>query len=131
MSSSRAWKQFEGMAAALFGGRRAWSNSGERLDFETPTAVGQCKLVQKLSLESLTQLAEEMAREGQAKLKWGVVVVKVRRGRGRPSTALVVMTSDMWQRLNGTASEQNAHAYGFEPEKGDSRAPGVRSSRDV
>jgi len=101
-----AWKQFERDAAALFGGARFWANSGERLDFEghvarmpdyTPgvrTVVrGQCKLVKKLSLEALTKLAEEPGVD--------VVCVKVRRGYGKPSPALVVMTFENYQRLHG------------------------------
>jgi hypothetical protein len=97
----KAWKQFEADAAALFGGTRFWANSGERVDFEGAVrrgdeAVkvhGQCKLVKTLSLEKLTQLAEEPGID--------VVCVKVRRGTGRPSPALVVMTFDTYKRLHG------------------------------
>lgn len=104
----KAWKQFEADAAALFNGKRFWANSGERLDFEgelqravsgaggvhlVPVRVrGQCKLVQKLSLEQLTALAEEQGVD--------VVCVKVRRGSGRPSPALVVFTFDNYRRLH-------------------------------
>lgn len=104
----KAWKQFEADAAALFKGKRFWANSGERLDFEgtargpwtaewganTRLPVrGQCKLVKSLSLEALTKLAEEPGVD--------VVCVKVRRGTGRPSPALVVMTFENYQRLHG------------------------------
>ena len=101
----KAWKQFEADAAALFNGKRFWANSGERLDFEgsggwalvcKEDAVplrGQCKLVKSLSLEALTKLAEEPGVD--------VVCVKVRRGAGRPSPALVVMTFDTYRRLHG------------------------------
>lgn len=95
----KAWKQFEADAAALFNGRRFWANSGERLDFEGqigPAGVkvhGQCKLVKTLSLEALTKLAEEPGVD--------VVCVKVRRGAGNPSPALVVMTFENFKRLLG------------------------------
>lgn len=98
-----AWKQFERDAAALFNGRRFWANSGESVDFEgtvlrpgddTPyerPVKGQCKLVKRMSLEVLTRLAEQN----------DVVCVKVRRGSGVPSPALVVMTFENWRRLTG------------------------------
>lgn len=102
----KAWKQFEADAAALFKGKRFWSNSGERLDFEGSVVRyhgdseqmqqpvrGQCKLVRSLSLEALTKLAEEPGVD--------VVCVKVRRGAGHPSPALVVMTFDAYRRLHG------------------------------
>jgi hypothetical protein len=100
----KAWKQFEADAAALFNGKRFWANSGERLDFEGwignrllgPSKIeirGQCKLVKNLSLEALTKLAEEPGVD--------VVCVKVRRGTGNPSPALVVMTFDNYRRLHG------------------------------
>ncbi len=83
-----AWKAFERESAALFFGARFWANSGERTDFEGTLlgkkVRGQCKLVRSLSLESLTCLAEEKGVD--------VVCVKRRRGRGRPSQPLVVMT---------------------------------------
>lgn len=102
-----AWKQFERDAAALFGGARFWANSGERVDFEGTIingdkgagaaryekVRGQCKLVKTLSLEALTKLAEEPGVD--------VVCVKVRRGAGKPSPALVVMTFDTYRRLHG------------------------------
>jgi len=34
-----AWKELERHAAAIFGGRRKWANSGERLDFEAPGLI--------------------------------------------------------------------------------------------
>jgi hypothetical protein len=108
----KAWKQFEADAAALFNGKRFWANSGERMDFEGSVSVsdydgppgsppgrkrvpvrGQCKLVRNLSLEALTKLAEEPGVD--------VVCVKVRRGAGNPSPALVVMTFDNYRRLHG------------------------------
>ena len=98
----KAWKQFEADAAALFKTKRFWANSGERLDFagvvnslngEPRKVYGQCKLVKSLSLEALTKLAEEPGVD--------VVCVKVRRGAGNPSPALVVMTFANYQRLHG------------------------------
>jgi hypothetical protein len=106
----KAWKQFEADAAALFHTKRFWANSGERLDFEgsitrplpgwegdvaanTEKVRGQCKLVKNLSLEALTKLAEEPGVD--------VVCVKVRRGAGNLSPALVVMTFDTYRRLHG------------------------------
>jgi len=99
----KAWKQFETDAAKLFGGARFWANSGERLDFEGEVLSfnyvdrvkvhGQCKLTKKLSLEALTKLAEESGVD--------IVCVKVRRGSGKPSPALVVMTFETYKRLHG------------------------------
>jgi len=91
-------------AAALFGGKRHPANSGHRLDFESATAIGQVKLVKTLSLNALTELAEEMEREALPKQKAGVVVVKVRRGKGRPSPILVVVTATVWEAINGKAN---------------------------
>lgn len=90
--ADKAWKQFERHAADIFEGKRHWANSGERVDFESTYAIGQCKLVKSLSLESLTQLAEEMEADGLAKDKIGVVVTKVRRGSGKCSPTLITMT---------------------------------------
>jgi hypothetical protein len=94
-----AWKQLERDAAALFGGTRKWANSGERLDFETDRTVGQVKLRRTLSLEALTQLAEEMEREGDKANKLGVVAVKVRRGKGKASPMLICVTEKHWREI--------------------------------
>jgi hypothetical protein len=102
----KAWKQFERQAAALFGGTRHPANSGHRLDFETTTALGQCKLVKTLSLASLSALAEEVAREALPKQKAGVVCVKLRKGKGRPTPMLVVCTAAVWAALNGGQAEE-------------------------
>lgn len=95
----KPWKRFERETAALIGGTRAWANSGELIDCEGPTTVAQCKLVTRLSLEELTQLAEVAAAQGTAKGKLGVVAVKVRRGVGHPSPGLIVMTTETFRRL--------------------------------
>jgi len=99
----KAWKAFERDVANLIGGRRFWANSGERLDCESDSYIAQCKLVRVLSLEALTKLAEEVEREAAAKFKAGVVAIKVRRGSGRKSPMLLVVTEDTWRRMNGTA----------------------------
>ena len=102
--SSSAWKQFEREAAAVFQGARFWANSGERVDFAGRiggrSVRGQCKLVKRLSLETLTQLAEEPGVD--------VVCVKVRRGPGRPSPALLVFTVEGYRRLHDSAPSKEA-----------------------
>lgn len=114
---SDSWKQFEAKSAALFGEGRCWANSGERLDFPPKAdtdapVVGQCKEVKVLSLNELTNLAEEVETEaikhqingGGSLPTIGVVCVKVRRGRGQPSQALVVMTFKVFEKLRDTFS---------------------------
>ena len=96
-----AWKKVERAAAALFQGARFWANAGESCDFESSGYVGQVKNVKRLSLEALTQLTEQAERDGIAREKTGVVVVKVRRGAGRRSPLVVCLTETMWRRLNG------------------------------
>ena len=90
--SDKPFKKFEREVAALIGGKRYPANSGCGLDCEGPRVVAQCKLVKRLSLEELTQLAEVAAAQGRAKGKLGIVAVKVRRGAGHPSPGLIVMT---------------------------------------
>jgi len=116
--SGKAWKQFEGLAASLFWGARFWANSGERSDFEGRTrhgqrVKGQCKLVKTLSLEGLTKLAEEPNVD--------VVCVKVRRGRGKPSPGLVVMTFDKFREFYGEEEK--------EPGSKESAASALREQR--
>ena len=102
--SDKPWKRFERDVAALIGGKRAWANSGEAIDCEGPSIVAQCKLVTRLSLEELTQLAEMVAAQGAGKGKLGVVAVKVRRGAGHPSPGLVVMTFDQFVQMGRVAA---------------------------
>ncbi len=99
--ADKAWKQFERDVASLLGGTRFWANSGERLDVESSSAIAQCKLVRVMSLEKLSQLAEEVERMAEPKFKAGVVAVKVRRGSGRKSPMLLVVTEATWRRMNG------------------------------
>lgn len=94
--SDKPWKAFERDCAALIGGKRFWSNSGERLDVESDVFRGQCKLVQRMSLAELTKLAEEMAQDSE---KFGVVFTKLRAGKGRKTPILVTMTAEEFKRL--------------------------------
>lgn len=103
---NKAWKQLERDAARLWGGKRHPANSGHRIDFESDIALGQCKLVRVLPLERLTQLAEEVEREAMPKGKLGVVCVKVRRGAGKKSPMLVVMTAATYEQMNGARQLQ-------------------------
>lgn len=95
--ADKPWKQFERDAAALIGGKRKWANSGERLDIESENFIGQCKLVQKLSLAQLTALAVEMANATTD--KFGVVMTKLRAGKGKKTPMLVTMTADQFEAL--------------------------------
>lgn len=114
--SDRPWKAFERSVAALFEGRRFWANSGEAVDIEGPTVVAQCKLVKRLSLEELTQLAETAERQAAPKLKAGVVAVKCRRGSGRASPTLIVMTERMWRYMNGPVGAPKDYGRGVTEE---------------
>jgi hypothetical protein len=113
--TDHAWKSFERAVALLFNGRRFWANSGETIDVEGPTVVAQCKHVARMSLEELTQLAEVSEKQGILKQKCGVVAVKVRRGHGRKSPLLVVMTSEMWRYMHGPTAEVHHHHEEEEP----------------
>lgn len=100
-----AWKQFERDVARLLGGHRFWANSGEAIDCESDSYIAQCKLVKTCSLEALTQLAEMVERQAAVKQKAGVVAIKVRRGPGKASPTLMVVTAATWERLHGTAPD--------------------------
>lgn len=76
---------------------------------ESPSCIAQCKLVKTCSLETLTTLAEQVERQAAGKAKAGVVAIKLRRGRGRASPLLLVVTAATWERLNGAAGEENTH----------------------
>lgn len=96
-----AWKQHERAVADLIGGRRLPANSGHKIDCEGPRFVAQAKLVQRMSLDELTALAEGIALHGKARGKLGLVGVKVRRGVGVKSPVLVVMTDETFKALLG------------------------------
>jgi len=107
----KSWKKFERSVAALIGGKRAWANSGEAIDCSSDRFVAQCKLVSRMSLEELTALVEATDRAATnhdltKPPKHGLVCVKVRRGKGRPSPTLVVMTSETFKSLIGYTQGQ-------------------------
>jgi hypothetical protein len=106
--ADRAWKSFERAVAGLLGGRRHWSNSGQQIDVESERYIAQCKHVQTCSLEQLTQLAEQVEREAALRSKAGVVAIRCRRGKGKASPTLMVMTAATWERLHGRADQQHA-----------------------
>lgn len=95
--ADKAWKQFERDSADLIGGKRKWANSGERLDVESEFFIGQCKLVQRLSLAELTALAVEM--RAAIPDKFGVVFTKLRAGKGKRTPILVTMEAEEFRLL--------------------------------
>lgn len=103
-----AWKQLERTVADLIGGRRLPASSDETVDCEGPRFVAQAKLIQRMSLEELTALAEKIAQEGQRRGKLGLVGIKVRRGAGVKSPVLMVMTDETFRQLIGYT--QGSHA---------------------
>lgn len=98
--ADRPWKQFERDIARLLGGRRYPANTGGGLDVEGAGLVAQCKLVRRLSLGELSELAEQVARDA-GPTRTGVVAVKLRRGRGRPTPILIVQTAAEWVKQHG------------------------------
>jgi hypothetical protein len=92
----KPWKRCERDVARLLGGARYPANSGGPVDVEAPSVVAQVKHVKRLSLAELERLAVEAEREGRARGKAGVVVVKRRAGSGRATPRLVVMAEDVW-----------------------------------
>ena len=106
--SDKPWKAFERQVARLLGadGARYWSNSGESIDCESAGFIAQCKLVRTCSLSALTALAEMVERQAAPKNKAGVVAIKLRRGKGRSSPTLFVVTAATWERLNGSRASQ-------------------------
>ena len=98
--ADRPWKTEERRAAALLGGRRYPASTGGRVDVEGPSVIIQVKHRRILSLGALEALAVEAADIGRARGKLGIVVVKRRAGRGRPTTRMVVMTEAAWRLLH-------------------------------
>jgi hypothetical protein len=88
----KCWKQFERGVARALGGKRYPANQGGVIDVETPWEVVQCKERRALSLGDLTTLTGIIEEAGRTKGKRGLVVVKVRRGRGKATTTLVVQS---------------------------------------
>jgi len=103
-----AWKQHERQVADLIGGKRLPASSHETVDCEGPRFVAQAKLVQKMSLEEITRLAEAIAQEATTRGKLGVVGLKVRRGPGVKSPILMVMTEATFRGLIGYTQEHHA-----------------------
>jgi hypothetical protein len=93
---SQQWKQCERNVGKLVGGTRYPANQGGRVDVEGPNYVVQVKERKSLSLEQLTQLVEEVEAIGKTKGKQGLVAVKVRRGSGKRSPILIVMSETNW-----------------------------------
>lgn len=93
---SSQWKATERKVAKLIEGERYPANQGGRVDCKSDKYVVQVKERKSLSLEQLTQLVEEIESIGKSKGKQGLVAVKVRRGSGRHSPILIVMSEDAW-----------------------------------
>lgn len=93
---SSQWKATERKVGKLVQGTRYPANQGGRVDVEGEKYVVQVKERKSLSLEQLTQLVEEVETIGKSKGKQGLVAVKVRRGSGRHSPILIVMSETAW-----------------------------------
>ena len=99
---NKPFKVLERDVAALIGGWRLPANSGHAIDAEGPRFVAQCKLVKSLSLEQATQLVEAITAEGLKVGKLGIVGVKVRRGVGKESPIVVMMSGETFAKILGT-----------------------------
>ena len=96
--SNTSWKQLEREVGLLINGSRFPANQGGRVDVESVDYVVQVKERKALSLEVLTQLVEEIEQIAKDRgKKGGLVAVKVRRGRGRPSPLLIVQSAEQWK----------------------------------
>jgi hypothetical protein len=91
------------------------ANQGGPVDVESSWALAQCKHVKRLSLVELERLALDAQRQGEARDKAGLVVVKRRAGAGRPTPRLVVMTEDVWRRLGLADAARSAAHHAFAP----------------
>lgn len=94
------WKQLERDVGILIGGKRYPANQGGLVDVESPRYVVQVKHRRSLSLAKITKLVEQMHIVGRSKGKHGLVVVKLKKGRGKPSPMLVIQLADEWKVLN-------------------------------
>ena len=95
-----SWKALERTVGKLIDGKRYPANQGDRVDCESGRYVVQVKERKALSLEELTKLVEEMEDIGLARGKLGLVAIKVRRGRGRPSPLLIVQSAKQWSEID-------------------------------
>lgn len=95
--ADKAWKQLERDVGDLIGGKRYPANQGGFIDVESTDYVVQVKHRKSLSLEQITQLVEMIEGIGEAKHKKGLVIVKVKRGKGKPSPFLVIQSADQWK----------------------------------
>ncbi len=92
----KPFKVFERQCAELLDGTRYPANTGGPVDVESGEWIAQCKLVHELSLERLTQLVEQIDAEADQRGKRGCVLVKCRRGRGKESPTLLVLSVATW-----------------------------------
>lgn len=131
------WKQVERDAAALFGGRRCWANSGERVDAEAVEGqpfhfVVQVKNPAKMSLAELERLVDEMTVRGVDEGKIPAVVVK--RSARRPTPMLVLVPASAWKifyrlfsdALKDLTAEEASEIVRCEVENRIQLLPGVR-----
>jgi hypothetical protein len=96
---NKSCKQREREVGELVGGKRYPANQGGRVDVEGPNFVVQVKERKSLSLAELNALVEEIEAIGKAKGKYGLVAVKLRKGRGNPTDMLIVQSAPQWRRL--------------------------------
>ena len=100
--ANKPFKQFERQIARLLGGVRFPANTGGPVDVTSETILASCKLRKTFGLNALAEEAERMEREARGTLKIGIVAVKPRRGSGRKSPVLIVMTAGEWARFHGS-----------------------------
>jgi hypothetical protein len=95
----KPWKQAERDAAKLIGGRRFWANAGESIDCESDAFVAQVKNVKSLSLKQLTDLCISIEQYGSGIGKNGLVITKLRAGRGNKTPMIVHLTADTFSNI--------------------------------
>lgn len=96
---NKSWKQREREVGELVGGKRYPANQGGLVDVEGPNFVVQVKERKTLSLAELNRLVEEIEGIGKERGKYGLVAVKLRKGKGHPTEMLIVQTAKQWRRL--------------------------------
>lgn len=117
----KQWKEFEAWCAAQFGLTRCWANSGEERDFPKDDElvetwiVGQCKNRKAYSLAQLVSECEHMAEYAEQlneddryvdTPKLGVVMAKVKCGRGNQTTPIIAMTVETFHEILRRARRQ-------------------------